>query len=285
MAFTVVLALPVLLGMSAFVVDVGTWYLADRKMQAMADAGALAGVQELPYDVNKARTVAVDFTTRNGNDTPTVSFPTTDTIEVVSQRQAPKFFSAIFGGGDVTVSATARASVGRPTNVRYAAPIVVSSTQEKLDTTKGCPCFNQQTTISLGDEERAGSGTFGLADIGLVGNPGASTLSTWIRSGLDRGMSENLWYPAVTGEKIGQIRAALEETIGRALFFPVYDLSDDVAKSYHVIAWAAFVIDPGGVKWTGASRTLTGRFVPAVATGDFEPGDNVYGVRVVALTG
>ena len=40
--------LVVLLGMAALVLDVGSWYRADRAVQSTADAAALAGAQKLP---------------------------------------------------------------------------------------------------------------------------------------------------------------------------------------------------------------------------------------------
>ncbi|MGZ8697874.1 MAG: pilus assembly protein TadG-related protein [Gaiellaceae bacterium] len=42
------LFLGVLVGMAAAVLDVGSWYRADRKLQANADAAALAGAHVLP---------------------------------------------------------------------------------------------------------------------------------------------------------------------------------------------------------------------------------------------
>ena len=40
--------LVVLLGMAALVLDIGSWYRADRATQSAADAAALAGAQALP---------------------------------------------------------------------------------------------------------------------------------------------------------------------------------------------------------------------------------------------
>ena len=44
----VLIFMTALIGMAAAVIDVGSWYRADRKLQANADAAALAGAQELP---------------------------------------------------------------------------------------------------------------------------------------------------------------------------------------------------------------------------------------------
>jgi len=43
-----VVFLVVLLGMAALVLDIGSWYRADRSTQSTADAAALAGAQKLP---------------------------------------------------------------------------------------------------------------------------------------------------------------------------------------------------------------------------------------------
>ena len=47
--------LVVLLGMAALVLDIGSWYRADRATQSTADAAALAGAQALPYDPANAK--------------------------------------------------------------------------------------------------------------------------------------------------------------------------------------------------------------------------------------
>ena len=57
MVLTVVF-LVVLLGMAAMVLDVGSWYRADRDTQSTADAAALAGAQALPEDPATAKTLA-----------------------------------------------------------------------------------------------------------------------------------------------------------------------------------------------------------------------------------
>ena len=47
--------LVVMLGAAALVLDVGSWYRADRQAQSTADAAALAGAQALPYDTEQCR--------------------------------------------------------------------------------------------------------------------------------------------------------------------------------------------------------------------------------------
>ena len=59
------LFMTVLIGMAAIVIDVGSWYRADRKLQANADAAALAGAQELPGSTAAARDAAVSYADSN----------------------------------------------------------------------------------------------------------------------------------------------------------------------------------------------------------------------------
>src|SRR5437764_15132777 len=54
-----VIALTVLLGMSALVLDVGSWFRTKRQLQATADAAALAAAQMLPDTPGTAITTAV----------------------------------------------------------------------------------------------------------------------------------------------------------------------------------------------------------------------------------
>ena len=67
----------VLVGMAALVIDVGSWFHAQRKLQTAADAAALAGAQHLPTQQSTALTVALDYAQRNysGIPAPTVTFP------------------------------------------------------------------------------------------------------------------------------------------------------------------------------------------------------------------
>src|SRR5207249_7238600 len=61
-----VVFLVVLLGMAALVLDIGSWYRADRSTQSTADAAALAGAQQLPQDTATARSLALQYAGKNG---------------------------------------------------------------------------------------------------------------------------------------------------------------------------------------------------------------------------
>jgi uncharacterized membrane protein len=112
--------LVVLLGMAALVLDVGSWYRADRAAQSTADAAALAGAQALPYNPANAGTLAVQYGDKNGGGVSgsnvtvsSSSIATNDTITVRLTRPAKGVFTKLFGVNSVTVGAhaTARASL------------------------------------------------------------------------------------------------------------------------------------------------------------------------------
>ena len=56
----------VLLGMAALVLDVGSWYRADRALQQTADSAALAGAQALPDSTGDATNLAIEYAGKNG---------------------------------------------------------------------------------------------------------------------------------------------------------------------------------------------------------------------------
>ena len=70
------------------------------------------------------------------------------------------------------------------------------------------------------------------------------------------------------GENIGPIKQGLDARLGVPLFFPVFDTTANAGPVwyFHVVGWAAFVIDPNGVNWGSQTKQLTGHFVTFIAT-------------------
>ena len=140
--------LVVLLGMAALVLDVGSWYRADRAVQSTADAAALAGAQKLPYDPASASTLAVQYGDKNGGGVngsgitiTNSSLGVNDTITVHLTRPAPGVFTKLFGVNSVTVGAHATARASLMQQAQYIAPIGVNLHHPKLKGTVSCPCF------------------------------------------------------------------------------------------------------------------------------------------------
>src|SRR4029078_12174658 len=119
--------LVVLLGMAALVLDIGSWYRADRATQSTADAAALAGAQALPSSPTNANTLSLQYVTKNGGGSPSVTFSTkyltNDTVKVNVTKPAQGIFTKLFGVRTVTVGSHASARARRMAQRRHAAPV------------------------------------------------------------------------------------------------------------------------------------------------------------------
>ncbi len=114
------------LGLTAFAVDVGNWYAVGLQAQRAADAGALAGVVNLPGDQSGASSVARSFTKQNGftdgvgATVVTAGVGTTPTrLNVKVSKSVPNFFGSLLGVRTTTVTRSAVAD--------YAAPVAMGS--------------------------------------------------------------------------------------------------------------------------------------------------------------
>jgi len=280
-----------LIGMSALVVDVGSWYRADRKLQTAADAAALAGAQELPLNQSSAKTIAQQYaqTNYNGVPTPAVTFPNAATIHVKANANTPGIFAPVLNSAFkiVTVRAEAEAQVSAPEMLKNVAPIAVYKDYACIVTNP--TCFGKSLTLGF-DEDNPFDPTkskYGLLDLDRDGSAGTGDMHQWLQSGYPDYLPINTMFPPANGEKNG-IKKDLEDAAAthRVLLFPVYDTAN--AAGYHVIGWAAFVIDKVD-KWTGKDHVFTGHFVTFIAT-DLAAGNPItdpskdFGVHVITLT-
>jgi len=300
------LFLTVLVGMAAMVIDVGSWYRADRKLQANADAAALAGAQELPAaHTAAAESVALAYADTNdgGLEAKNVKFRTTfvphDTIEVVTERSAPGFFAQLFGRGSVDVRAKAVARTGVLTRARGAAPIAVDWQHEMLHCPPSRQCWGkydsngritpgEATTI---DFEKTGPGAFRLLNIDSShGGTGLQDIGEWIREGFNGDSDIQQWYYSDPGIKpnSSHVKDALDFRLADEpdLLFPVYDAvqAQGAGFEYHVIGFAVFHVT--GYTIHGATDSkIHGYFMDMVWTGVSNPsaGTPNFGARTVEL--
>jgi Flp pilus assembly protein TadG len=301
-----VFALLTLVGMAAVVIDGGRWLQAQRHLQTAADAAALAGAQDLPNQSSAGSTADTYGQQNYAGSTATSTFPTASPcapnacIDVAEVTTAPGFLAKIYGSvfSTVTVRAHARAMVSVPLFMKDVAPIAVK-------TTAACPvtdpsCFGRTVTVSV-TESQLTSSAIGLIDLRCQSNtsavncgqgPGADTLRNWINCTpcYPDALPANKWYSVKTGQNTGPIQQGLNDAANarRTLIFPVFDVADAAVPSFHVIAWAAFLIDVGGVRWSPQNKQITGHFTTLIAT-DLAAGDPItgatdYGVHTITLT-
>jgi len=125
------LFMAVLMGFGAMAVDVGVMMWQRRELQNVADAAALAGVQELPNDPSAAVAVATDYARRNGVGSggwvlqsvevlPSGCTPSrrdcTSLRVRVAHPDAPFFLGRVLGFSTADVTVTAQAAIQSPTS-------------------------------------------------------------------------------------------------------------------------------------------------------------------------
>jgi hypothetical protein len=292
-----IMFLLVLLGMAAAVLDVGSWYRADRALQATVDAAALAGAQALPQDTGKASALASEYASKNGGGTVGVEFSSkvvaNDTIHVTGERPAPGFFAKVFGLDSVTVHASATARAGGITQAKWVAPIVVNEKHPMLQC-KPPPCTDDTSLeyyhLKAKGGQTDGAGSFGFINLTGDNGVGSNELGKWIADGFDKylGLGD---YNVSTGNPFSSsnIKDALDQKIaeGDILLFPVYRKltgSGDNAK-YTIIGFAAFQITSMNLqgnneKFFGHFVSVTWEGIQADSPGSTPPD---FGVKNVSL--
>lgn len=290
-AVLAVVFLTVLLGMSAVVIDVGSWYKAHRDAQATADASALAAAQALPEDPGTAATLASGYASTNGGGLASTVVSKgvidSDTVTVKVEREAPGFFARLFDIDSVTVNAKAAARSGNPAAAQYVAPIVVNHLHPQLKS------FFTPTTIELDFLHKPGSGnaagSFGLINLkrsGGSGSVGAAEVASWMAKGFD-GVMEPGIYNSVPSSMFNSshFRDAMNVRIGDDVLFPVYRsiLKSGSNAEYDIIGWVGFHI----TEWQGggSSGKVKGWFTRFIARGisSTSPATPNFGVRTISL--
>lgn len=287
-AVLTVIFLAALLGAMALVLDVGSWFREQRATQSAADAAALAGAQALPENTGTSSALASQYLAHNGGGTGEYTWSSksyaNDTITVKVERQAPGFFSKLFGIESIDVHATASARTGTFDQAQFAAPIAVDR-QHPLLKCSPLPCFGEETTLDL---HKVGPGAFRLLNLdGSKGGTGGKIDADWMLRGYDGYMPLG-WYGSDPGAAFNDSKftEALDIRIGDELLFPVYDQSKGGGSNfeYRVIGWVGFVVtDYKKVK--GNNWIIDGYFVRVIWEGILSEsgGGEDFGARAVEL--
>jgi Flp pilus assembly protein TadG len=292
-----VIAMAVMVGMCALVLDVGAWFRTDRRLQATADAAALAGAQELPQSASAARTSAMDYADRNGGDVLSAdieiskTFNANDTISVRAAKSEPGIFSRLFGVDSTKIEARAKARVDSPKQARYVAPMVVYCDHELIKNCDGHghPKFEEETELPF-DKEGA-PGAFGMLNLsGGHGTPGTSEEAEWILRGFDKFLDIGM-YRSDPGAKFSssQLQDALGDRIGTVLLFPVFKTLSGTGEGaeYDIIGWIGFHLESYEVH--GHNATLKGYFTEFIAQGILSSSGSgvpsTFGVKSIQLIG
>jgi hypothetical protein len=173
-----VLALTALLGFSAMAIDVGMFFEDRRHFQNSADAMALAGVAELPYNPSSAKAKAADWAANNGvssDELKTIEVRTTeypnDTLYVELEGQFSWIFGRVLGKANDPVGASAAAQIGSISGNNDLMPWALVFGQSACLDANNDPIPGMDCSVKVG----AGSGITGwYGALDLDGNGGGS---------------------------------------------------------------------------------------------------------------
>lgn len=301
-AVLTVIFMAALLGAVAMVLDVGSWFRAQRATQSAADAAALAAAHGLPNDTGFASALGSQYLASNGGGAGEFTFSTknyaNDTITVKVTRQADGVFAKLFGIDSVDVHAKASARAGGLTAAKWVAPITVNVAHPELNcgvsAGRPVPCFGKSTQIDLAHLHKPGSGdaagAFALINLDRSngGNVGASTLGQWIVNGFDQYM-ELGGYDSVPSAMFNDshVKGAMATRLSGdpVLLFPIYNkiTGSGSNATYNVIGWVAFHVT--AYTANGNTGKISGYFEEVIWEGvQSQSGGNLnYGTTTIQL--
>ncbi|NMC33503.1 MAG: pilus assembly protein [Veillonellaceae bacterium] len=275
--------LSVLVGLTALVVDLGLLYTTRVQLTNLADAAALAGVQELPDNSGGAYSRAADYAQLNGKmgDVLDIQVLNGTTVAVKATRTVPLMFARIFGLATSDVTGAAAARISPASGVRGIVPfsLIYDPTAPFV--------YGQKYTIKF--DKFLSPGNFGLLDLG--GN-----LRENIMYGYDGTFDFNT--PLVftePGGKVGIVRQSLAYRFSldptnptfatvtpgssRIILVPVIESMDvNGKKEVKVLGFAAMFLSE-----SSDGKSVTGQFMQMVTAGIPDDGAGNYGVYASRL--
>jgi hypothetical protein len=241
----------------------------------------------------------------NCYQTPYPDSTGTGTLQIRIKRSVGLSFAGIVGLTKSDVVAKAVASLGLPGGATNVSPVGVEQ-QIAACTMPSAPvkCFGPSFPTTLNFD----SGGFGYALLNLdcatdtpqttCATSSDSEMVDYIEHGFPGTLAVNKWYQQNNGAKNG-IKQGVDFAIanGQPLLIPVYDCVSVTPPAvvcgpgtgnpaaYHVIGFAAFVIQSRNGWNNGQGHTFTGYFTAFIASGvSGGPGGTDFGVHVVTLT-
>lgn len=272
----VALGMTVLLGSCAMVVDVGLIYVQKARLQNAVDAAALAGVQELPGDKDRATLIAKDYALQNGVDNITTLIEANNfKIMVSGKKTVPTYFAKIWGINSEQISANSVAMMVPPGSLAGAVPLSV----QEQDFQYGV-VYNLKTGSGNQIKGQIGGQYYGwFGPLDLTGG-GASDYEASLTNSYQGRLSIGQIINTENGNMSGPTQRAVENRLAQdtrvprntfdhhdrnapeIIYVPIVEfLNADQNTVYQVqvTGFAAFFLE--GVSGNGTDSIITGRFI------------------------
>jgi Flp pilus assembly protein TadG len=296
LAVLVAVLMPVVVGVMALSLDGGLLYLQRQKAQSAADAAALAGAYQLYNGSNfsVAQSSAIAMGSQSGYTIPSssVTSPQTGYISVTVAASQPRLFSAIWGSGNTSITASA---VARGTTAPYskAAILVLAATGTSvmLSSTTSVTAVNGSIVVdstSSASILSSGSPSITTPALDLSGNilysgtnPNKATVTNYSQPATADPLS-GIAAPSSSGMTVQSSSAiTLSGTSTRTLSPGVYNGGITMSGSSSVtLQPGSYYINGGGITMSGSS-SISGNGVMIYNTGG--GAINLSGTGTVAL--
>lgn len=272
-AIILCLLMTALLGIAAYVIDIGLIYSEKAKMVNAIDASALAAVIELPNDAAKARKVAIDYLVKNNidpNKTTITIGSDNKSIQIFSENNVKHFFAPVIGINSSNVLVNTKAVIGPLKSVSSGLkPFAV----EAYD-------FSYGTEVTL--KEGGGEGYNGNYGAVALGGNGANVFKANALYGYNGKVSVGDYIDTEPGNMAGATNAIANFINGENSTFdnfqrdsirlwtiPIVDtLQVNGRKAVQVIGFGEFYVE-AIIKNSGKTE-INGRFIRYVTNGDFD---------------
>lgn len=274
----VALGMTVFLGWCALVADIGLLYAQKAKLQNAVDAAALAGVQELPSDPQKAVQIAEDYALQNGVAAITTSIESHQLkMSVSAEKTVPTTFAKIWGITSEHIQAAAQAMMLPPTSLSGVVPLSI----QEQDFEYGALYTLKSGSGNQSDDRY--SGWYGALDLS---SQGARSYETDLAYGYQGTLSIGQIVEIKHGNMSGPTQQGLEARLAQdqrvprntfadhdrdapeIIYVPIVHVLDEPGNSVQrveIVGFAAFFIE--GVPGHGNDSVIQGRFLQALVPG------------------
>lgn len=284
----VILAMTVVLGASALVIDAGLAMANRIQFSNAVDAAALAGVMELPSHPESAITVAESYIVSNGFDALDVTITVASdhkSLTIAGNKIHDFYLAPIIGIRSTNIAVRAKAMIGPAKMVSGLRPFGIN--QQEL-------VYGEEVVLKDGGGD-GDTGNFGA--VAFANLFGASNFNYNILYGFDGQVEIGEVIDTEPGNMASSI-SVINEVIDtdpyasfdhfdgdspRVWIIPVLDdMSVDGRDSVVVVGFAAFFIE--SIENISGQAQVTGRFIEFTtsgAIGDTAPDIGVYAMRLV----
>jgi hypothetical protein len=286
-AIILCLVFTVLMGFTAYVIDIGLVYAEKVKLSNAIDSAVLAASLELPTDATKARNVAIEYLQKNNVDPNKVSITISvdnKSIQMEGLKNVNHFFAPIIGINSSNIKASTKAIIAPIKSIKSGIrPFAIEAFN-----------FSYGDVVTL--KEGAGDGYHGNYNEVSLGGTGANVFKSNALYGYSGTITVGDMIYTQTGNMAGAANAIknyinsecssfnnFERNSIRLWTVPLVDsLNVDGRKDVLVVGFGEFYVEDI-IKSAGKTQ-IQGRFIRYVRNGEIDMtiSDNgAYGSKLV----